>query len=121
MDQKLWKKAEEMANKHYTVIVAEGKESTGKSIFLAKTLELYGCMAQGSTIEEALSNLKDAEVDYIYSLLEDGISIPEPIRIYSTVDTSCTPGQNEFNLFKTISFEHKVSDSKPLYAVSVKC
>jgi predicted RNase H-like HicB family nuclease len=122
MNKELWQKAEEIANKDYAIIVTEEKASSGQSIFLAKTPELYGCMAQGLSIEDAKANLKDARIDYIYSLLKDDLKIPEPMRIvFSTIETSCSQEKNEFILSETISFEQKVHDSKPLYAVSIKC
>jgi len=38
---------------------------------------LRGCNSQGSTKEEALSNIKEAIVGYVAALEEDGISVPE--------------------------------------------
>ena len=43
--------------------------------------ELPGCMAQGRTIEDALVNLEEARVDYLASLLEDGLEIPTPEQV----------------------------------------
>jgi len=108
--------AENIAAKNYIVIVSEDYDSTGKSIFLARTPELYGCMAQGSSIEEAKSNLKDARVDYIYSLLKDNLGIPAPTQIiYTAVISSSNLNKNEYNLTRTIPFRKGVSESKPLY------
>ena len=46
-------------------------------------------MAQGMTVSEALQNLEEARVDYMYSLLKDGVEIPEPTsEIRTTLDTS---------------------------------
>lgn len=53
--------------------------SNGKPVFIARSIELEGCKSQGHTLEEAIANLDLACIDYIYSLLEDGIEPPEPI------------------------------------------
>jgi predicted RNase H-like HicB family nuclease len=38
---------------------------------------LKGCISQGKTKEEALSNIKEAIVGYVTALEEDGLSVPE--------------------------------------------
>jgi len=38
---------------------------------------LPGCISQGKTKEEAITNIKEAIQGYINSLKEDGISVPE--------------------------------------------
>ena len=120
MNNELWQKAEEIAAKKYAVIVTEDKDSTGQPIFLAKTPELYGCMAQGSSPQDAKANLKDARIDYIYSLLEDNLKIPEPTQvIFSTVKTSSNLDENEFTLTRTITFGKRANEIKPLYAESL--
>jgi predicted RNase H-like HicB family nuclease len=40
--------------------------------------ELEGCIAQGETPEEAKRNLDILRVEWIESLLEDGLEVPEP-------------------------------------------
>jgi antitoxin HicB len=40
--------------------------------------DLDGCMAQGSTVEEALSNLEGAREIWIAARLEDDLPVPEP-------------------------------------------
>lgn len=46
--------------------------------------DLSGCLSQGQTAEEALSNIEDAKKCWLESALEDGIEIPEP---EASVDT----------------------------------
>src|SRR5438046_1753522 len=46
--------------------------------FMAEHPELYGCMAQGATPDEALRNLRAAREDYIKVLLDMGIDVPQP-------------------------------------------
>lgn len=38
---------------------------------------LKGCVSQGKTKEEALSNIKEAITGYIAALEEDGLPVPE--------------------------------------------
>ncbi|HEY9809256.1 MAG TPA: type II toxin-antitoxin system HicB family antitoxin [Halomicronema sp.] len=38
---------------------------------------LKGCISQGMTKEEALSNIKDAILGYIAALEEDGLPVPQ--------------------------------------------
>ncbi|WGV25867.1 type II toxin-antitoxin system HicB family antitoxin [Halotia branconii] len=38
---------------------------------------LNGCISQGKTQEEALSNIKEAIMGYVTALEEDGLSVPE--------------------------------------------
>ena len=56
----------------YTVIIEEGRESG----YVAHVPALRGCVSQGSTREEALSNIKQAMEVYIEALMEDGLPVP---------------------------------------------
>ena len=38
---------------------------------------LKGCISQGNTKQEALSNIKEAIVGYVTALEEDGLPVPE--------------------------------------------
>ncbi len=53
-------------------------ECDGTLCYMASHPELYGCMAQGNTPEEALANLSVARADYIAALREAGREIPLP-------------------------------------------
>ena len=64
------------------------------SIFLVSIPELPGCMAQGATIAEANQNLAEVKIEYIQSLLEDGLPVPsgKPItRTGSSADVVVYP------------------------------
>ena len=56
----------------YTAILEKGQEPG----YVAYAPTLRGCVSQGQTREEALSNFKDAMQLYVETLLEDGILIP---------------------------------------------
>jgi predicted RNase H-like HicB family nuclease len=79
MNKELWEKATRLAAQPYSVEVYRDDEASGEAVYLAKSTELVGCMGQGATIEDALSNLNEAIVDFIYSLLEDGLPVPAAI------------------------------------------
>jgi hypothetical protein len=64
---------------------------------------LEGCFGQGENPETAIADLKAAMVDFIASLLEDGIPVPEPAELVSTTSstisktftiTNYTPNKN---------------------------
>ena len=56
----------------YTVIIEKGQESG----YVAYAPALKGCVSQGETREEALSNIKEAMEAYVGALLEDGLPVP---------------------------------------------
>jgi len=70
--------AHKLSKEPYSVEIARDETTTGEPMFLLSHPELPGCMAQGWNIEEALDNLKDATKEYILSILEDGLAVPEP-------------------------------------------
>ncbi len=121
MNADLLQKAEELAADSYVVVVSK-EDIDGKSSFMARTPELYGCMAEGSSEQEARANLKDARVEYIYSLLKDNLSVPRPTHvILTTVQEPFDLEDDVFNKVKTISFDKVLEKKKPLYQVSINC
>ena len=46
--------------------------------WVAEHPDLPGCMTHGITKEEAIANLDDAKISWIYTALSRGMSIPEP-------------------------------------------
>ena len=58
----------------YTVLVIPGEPDEGG--YWIKVPALPGCVTQGETVEEALSNAKEAIEAYILSLRARGIPIP---------------------------------------------
>lgn len=86
MSNNLQKKAEELASRKYTVIVEEDQISDVKRVFLARTPELPGCKAYGLTDSDAKKKLAEVRVEYIYSLLEDRINVPDPMPIVTVTE-----------------------------------
>lgn len=55
------------------VIVYSGEDG----YFVAECPSLPGCISEGQTREEAVSNIKEAIHAYIAALEEDGLPVPE--------------------------------------------
>jgi len=51
------------------------KEEVGYSVAI---LDLPGCLSQGDTLEEALSNIEEAKVRWLEVAMDQGREIPEP-------------------------------------------
>lgn len=62
---------------NYTVIF-EPEEDGGYSVYCPA---LPGCVSQGDTYEEALSNIKEAITGYIKSLIDDNLPLPTEPKI----------------------------------------
>ncbi len=59
----------------YEIIIFWSKED---QVYLAEVPELSGCMADGETYQEALSNAEQIIQEWIETAQELGRSIPEP-------------------------------------------
>lgn len=87
MNDQLWEQAKQLSKRKYSVQVLRDQLTDGTDVYIAGNPELEGCKAQGKTIEEALNNLNEARIDYIYSLLEDGLPVPTPKATTSVTGT----------------------------------
>jgi predicted RNase H-like HicB family nuclease len=70
----------------YTVILEKGRESG----YVAYVPALRGCVSQGDSREDAISNIKEAIEVYIEALLEDGLAVPTEVgkeTVEEQVDT----------------------------------
>lgn len=61
----------------YNIYLQSISEEDGGG-WLARIEELEGCIADGETPNEAISNLESAKRDWIEFCLEEGLDIPEP-------------------------------------------
>jgi predicted RNase H-like HicB family nuclease len=59
----------------YTVILEKGREFG----YVAHVPALRGCVSQGDSREDAISNIKEAIEVYIEALLEDGLTVPTEV------------------------------------------
>ncbi|MBN2548660.1 MAG: type II toxin-antitoxin system HicB family antitoxin [Anaerolineales bacterium] len=71
-------KAEELAARYYFEIVRLDETTEGEPVYLAFSPELENCLGQGKNPDEALDDLRQARIDFILSLLEDNLPVPEP-------------------------------------------
>ena len=78
MNKKLYQRAQQLANRAYSVTAERDTLSDGTKVYLMRHPELSGCMSHGMTLQEAEENLLDATIEYIYSLLLDNFPVPEP-------------------------------------------
>ena len=66
-----------MMNNRYEVVIFWSDED---ACFVAEVPELPGCMADGSTYQEAAHNAEAAIQDWVITALKLGRPIPEPKR-----------------------------------------
>jgi predicted RNase H-like HicB family nuclease len=74
----LWREAARLAARSYSAIVEQGRLASGTAMFMAYHPDLDGCMAQGTTEEEALAALDEVRLSFILRLLEQGQAVPPP-------------------------------------------
>lgn len=95
-------KAEKLAKRPYLLMTSVGETTDDQPIHFARVLEMDGCFGQGETREQALEDLRLAMVDFIESLLEDGLPVPKPTPLINTtistaVESTLTfTGQGKF-------------------------
>ena len=59
----------------YEIIIYWSRED---GHYIAEVPELAGCMADGNTLEDVVSNVETVIREWIECAIEDGESIPEP-------------------------------------------
>ena len=84
MDEKWLEQAKRLAKRPYYIRVNLDETTENKPIYLAHVPELEGCFGQGDNPKSAVADLKNAMVDYIASILEDGLPVPEPTEFFNT-------------------------------------
>ncbi len=62
--------------KDYTILISYSKEDR---CYIAKVLELPGCMAHGETAEDALKEIKIAMKGWLEVAKKSKIKIPKPL------------------------------------------
>jgi predicted RNase H-like HicB family nuclease len=73
---------ERQQNMEYTVIIHNAEEGG----YWAEVPSLEGCFSQGETVEETITNIREAIQAHIMALKEDGIQLPkDQIMILSRV------------------------------------
>jgi predicted RNase H-like HicB family nuclease len=80
--------AKQLAHRPYLLMTSLDITTEDQPIYFARVLEMDGCFGQGDTPEEAIEDLQLAMVDFIESLIEDGLYIPEPSRLVKTTEST---------------------------------
>ncbi len=88
MDEKWLKQAKRLAMRPYFIKVNLDETTGNELIYLAHVLELEGCFGQGEDPQSAIADLKSAMTDFIASLLEDGLPVPEPADLVMTTSST---------------------------------
>lgn len=101
MDEKILDQARNLASRPYFIKVIRDETTENEPIYLANVVELEGCFGQGETKEAAITDVKAAMVDFIASLLEDGLPIPTPADLAVTTSTTTS---------KTFTYPNYVRD-----------
>jgi predicted RNase H-like HicB family nuclease len=93
----LWDKAQRLALQNYTVSISEDTLSNGEKVYVLEHPELDGCIAHGSTLDEALDELRQATISYLYYLLVDGLDVPSPLstQTITATNSSFTKGKGD--------------------------
>lgn len=111
-----WTKAEQLAARGYAIRISEDTLSTGERVFLAEYPDLPGCMTQGNTLDEALDDLKQLTIDFIYYLMEDGLEVPDPAPQQTTTATAGISFSGKTFLVKHETLQLDVETSPTLAA-----
>ncbi len=82
--------AEQLAQRPYLLVTSIEETTDEQPIYFARILEMDGCFGQGETREEAIEDLKLAMTDFIESLIEDGLHVPEPSKLINTTKGTST-------------------------------
>ena len=91
MDDKWLEQARNLAMQPYFIKVTLDETTENEPIYLAHVRELEGCFGQGEEPTSAIADLRNAMIDFIASLLEDGLPVPEPASLLTS--TSSTTSQ----------------------------
>ena len=86
LDKELFKRAQELASRPYKIEIVPDQTTDGEPCFYVRVAELPGCVSHGMTVDEAIASIESAKLDFIYFLLVDGLSVPEPGSPYRDHD-----------------------------------
>lgn len=111
MNEKQLEQARYLAARSYKILVSQDELSDRTGVFVAYNPELKGCKSYGATPDEAMHNLVEARVDFIYYLLEDELYVPSPhnqisvtgipgmIEAYSTIEITYSGSNKETTVY----------------------
>ncbi|MEO1821264.1 type II toxin-antitoxin system HicB family antitoxin [Dehalococcoides mccartyi] len=67
----------------YTVVIEPDEDNDGGTYYVARALELTGCIGDGDTPEESLESLAIHKRMWLEDQIERGYKIPEPQQKFS--------------------------------------
>ena len=76
--ESLRREAQQYLDLPYSVEVSMDRSVGGNPTYVARIREFAGCLAQGDSASAAVREVKEALVDYVTTLLEDGLPVPSP-------------------------------------------
>ena len=79
MNRDIIQRAHHLAAQPYALVVQPDITNEGKPVYIAYHPELSDCIAQGNTVEEAITELAEMRFEFILWLLEDGLPVPPPL------------------------------------------
>ena len=62
---------------HIVSLICLEHLSDGTPVYMANDPRLPGCSSDGATVAEAQENLRAARIDYINSMIDDGLEPPD--------------------------------------------
>ncbi len=109
MNEDRLRRAEELASRSYQIELQALESPGGQTYFFGRVPELPGCVSDGDTKHEAKANVRSAMIDFIYFLLEDGLTIPEPRNFdnFTAIDMTDILDEYEKNTavaYRSLSF-----------------
>ncbi|MCY4072487.1 MAG: type II toxin-antitoxin system HicB family antitoxin [Chloroflexi bacterium] len=78
MDKGKFALAQDLAERPYQTMTFLDRTTEGEPVYVALIPELPGCASHGKTANEAQELLDEAKVEFIYFMLEDGLTVPDP-------------------------------------------
>jgi predicted RNase H-like HicB family nuclease len=112
-------KATELAKRPYLISTSVEETTENEPIYFARVLEMEGCFGQGETREQAVEDLRLAMVDFIESLLEDGLPVPEPSRLVNTTSYTAQDSTLTFIREGNALYQKQVQSYRDTYVLSV--
>jgi predicted RNase H-like HicB family nuclease len=64
----------------YRILLTPDRWDDGTPGFFAEVPDLPGCMSQGRTPDEAVDSVREAMLDWMAVMIEDGHDVPPPTR-----------------------------------------
>lgn len=91
MGTNLREQAMNLADRPYAIEVLPDETTDGQPAFIARVVDLPGCLGSGLTEPDAIQDARLAMVDFIESLLEDDMPVPVPFALLPVSHSTGSP------------------------------